>query len=98
MKTLKRGKIAVALAATAFALTTVPAAAQDVPEPYPTYRRSDGTTYYREYRSKRPIRGHEGFFGSGPQLRYCSYIRIPERRCDRKGCRVTGWTLQQTCY
>ena len=84
-----------ALAAAGLAAT--PAAAQRVPEPFPTYRRADGYTYYREYHSKRPIRGHEGFYGTGPRLRYCSYIRIPHRECRGGRCRVTSWTLQQTC-
>ncbi len=97
MKRSKRETLALVLAAAAIVVSSSAASAQ-VPEPFPTHRRGDGTTYHREYRSKQPIRGHEGFFGTGPHLRYCSYIRKPNRECGRKGCRVTSWTLEQTCY
>ncbi|MFV0297954.1 MAG: hypothetical protein ACK5JT_17755 [Hyphomicrobiaceae bacterium] len=97
MTRTKREAIAVVIAAVAMFCADNAASAQ-VPEPYPTFRRGDGTTYYREYKSKRPLRGHEGFYGPGPNLRYCSYMRIPNRKCDKRGCRVTSWTLQQTCY
>ncbi|HEX4893451.1 MAG TPA: hypothetical protein VFV47_09190 [Hyphomicrobiaceae bacterium] len=79
-----------------FALTGI--ASAQVPEPWPTHRRGDGYTYYREYRSPGPQRGFEGFAGPGPNLRYCSYRRTPNRVCDRRGCRVQGWTLEQYCY
>jgi hypothetical protein len=82
----------------AAAVLTAPlGAAAQVPEPFPTHRRADGYTYNLEYRSAKPIRGHEGFYGIGPRQRYCSYIRTPNRECDRRGCRVTSWTLQQYC-
>jgi hypothetical protein len=69
-----------------------------VPEPWPTHRRGDGYTYYKEYRSPRPLHGYEGWAGPGPNLRYCSYRRTPNRVCDQRGCRVKGWTLEQFCY
>lgn len=73
-------------------------AAAQVPEPFPTYRRGDGYTYRKDTTSKRPLKGHEGFYGIGPNLRYCSYIRTPNRECGPKGCRVTSWTTQQYCH
>ena len=75
-----------------------PAAVLAQSQPFPTHRRGDGYTYYREHRSARPDKGYEGFTGVGPSLRYCSYRRIPHRECDRRGCRATSWTLQQFCY
>lgn len=86
-----------ALAIAAVAAVATPVVAQQVPEPWPTYRRGDGYTYRQEYTSKKPLRGHEGFFGSGPSLRYCSYRRIPNRECRNGRCRVTSWTLDQYC-
>jgi hypothetical protein len=57
--------------------------------------------YYSETydTGRRPARGYEGFLF--PDY-YCSYKRYPKRVCntDRRGremCRVTGWTLEQTC-
>ena len=97
MNTNKRELLAIALGATAVILATTAASAQDVPEPFPAHRRTDGYTYYREYTSQRPLHGHEGFFGTGPRLRYCSYIRIPNRKCRNGKCGVTSWTLQQSC-
>ncbi len=77
-------------------LATPSATAQE--KPWPTFRRGDGYTYYRKSQSPEPRRGFEGF--AGPPLRssYCSYRRIPNRVCDRGGCRVKSWTLEQYCY
>lgn len=89
-----------ALASVALGVLFLPfaTAVAQVPEPTPGYRRGDGYTYRQDYTSKRTLKGHEGFYGTGPNLRYCSYIRIPNRECGPKGCRVAGWTLQQYCH
>ena len=56
--------------------------------------------YYSEtYNTRGPVRGYEGFVA--PDY-YCSYKRYPQRTCStdsrgRERCRVTGWTLEQTC-
>ena len=56
--------------------------------------------YYSEtYQTRGPVRGYEGFVD--PDY-YCSYKRYPQRTCStdargRERCRVTGWTLEQTC-
>ena len=62
--------------------------------------RRGGKPYYsRTYEFKRPVRGYEGWVAPGY---YCSYKRYPRRTCtySRSGkerCRITGWTLEQTC-
>jgi hypothetical protein len=66
-------------------------------EPWPVWRRGDGYTYYERRRTKRPEHGFEGFAGPPMRSSYCSYQRIPNRTCTAKGCRVTGWTLEQYC-
>ena len=56
--------------------------------------------YYSEtYDFDRPVRGYEGWVA--PDY-YCSYKRYPKRVCrsnarGKETCRVTGWTLEQTC-
>ncbi len=50
--------------------------------------------YSQRYESDRPVRGYEGFLF--PDY-YCSYKRYPKRVCSNRGCRVVGWTLEQTC-
>ena len=76
----------------------LPQGAVAAEEPWPTYRRGDGYSYYRESRSSRPAHGYEGFAGPPMRARYCSYRRIPNRACDDRGCRVKSWTLEQFCY
>lgn len=73
--------------------------------PLLTAGKAEARRYLKEYYSetydtgRRPARGYEGFLF--PDY-YCSYKRFPKRECrtDRRGnetCRVTGWTLEQTC-
>ena len=62
-------------------------------------RRGVKPYYSRTYEFDRPVRGYEGHLFPGY---YCSYKRYPKRVCtyDRSGkerCRITGWTLEQTC-
>jgi len=62
-------------------------------------RRGVKPYYWRTYEFKRPVRGYEGWVAPGY---YCSYKRYPRRTCthERSGkerCRITGWTLEQTC-
>ena len=62
-------------------------------------RRGIKEFYSETYDTGRPARGYEGFLF--PDY-YCSYKRYPKRTCslDKRGrerCRVTGWTLEQTC-
>lgn len=66
-------------------------------EPWPTWRRPDGYTFYEKRRTKGPEHGFEGFAGPPMRQSYCSYRRIPNRECGPKGCRVTSWTLEQYC-
>ena len=87
---------ALAIALMGLAVVADVALAQ-VEEPWPTRRRGDGYTYFKRYKSERPIRGFEGFAGPPLSPSYCSYRRIPNRECGRKGCRVTSWTLEQYC-
>ena len=51
----------------------------------------------RTTESAEPRRGYEGWAGNGRRTFYCSYYRVPNRTCDRRGCRVTSWSLTQTC-
>lgn len=92
----KRLSSALAIALLGIVVTADSVAAQ-VQEPWPTWRRGDGYTYFKRYKTPGPTRGFEGF--AGPPLRpsYCSYRRIPNRQCGRGGCRVTSWTLEQYC-
>ena len=50
--------------------------------------------YSQRYEFDRPVRGYEGFLF--PDY-YCSYKRYPRRVCGNRGCRIVGWTLEQTC-
>jgi hypothetical protein len=87
------------LALTSILAVAVPGAVQgQVEAPWPGHRRGDGYTYYKETEIRSPRHGYSGFAGIGPRLRYCDYRRIPNRVCDRKGCRVRSWTLEQYCY
>jgi hypothetical protein len=57
----------------------------------------------RNFETRGPVRGYSGFVRIGPRNYYCDYIRTPNRTCttDRQGresCRITSWTLRQTCY
>ena len=52
----------------------------------------------RTYESQRAQKGFEGWVSNGRRTFYCSYWRAPNRTCDRGGCRVTSWTLHQSCY
>jgi hypothetical protein len=76
---------------------TLESAAAQVEKPWPTYRRGDGYTYFKRYKTPGPTRGYEGFAGPPLSMSYCSYRRIPNRECGPKGCRVTSWTLEQYC-
>lgn len=87
---------AVAIALMGLVVVADSAIAQ-VEEPWPTRRRGDGYTYFKRYKTQRPIHGFEGFAGPPLSPSYCSYRRIPNRECGRKGCRVTSWTLEQYC-
>lgn len=63
-------------------------------------RRSGGYSYSQEYRSKKPLRGYEGWVFPGY---YCTYKRYPRRVCTqnksgKERCRISGWTLEQYCY
>ena len=62
-------------------------------------RRGVKPYYWRTYEFKRPVRGYEGWVAPGY---YCSYKRYPRRVCTygrggKERCRITGWTLEQTC-
>lgn len=62
-----------------------------------------GTRSYQwTYDTKRRQRGYEGYIGVGPFSIYCSYYRVPRRRCTysrsgRERCRTKGWRLVQRC-
>jgi hypothetical protein len=62
--------------------------------------RNWGKDYYSQtFETDRPVKGYEGFLF--PDY-YCSYKRHPKRVCsnDKRGrqtCRITAWTLEQTC-
>lgn len=80
-------------------LVLAPATALAQEKPWPTHRRGDGYSYYRQSEASAPGHGYEGFvMGPGGRSRYCSYRRIPNRVCDSKGCRAGSWTLEQYCY
>jgi hypothetical protein len=62
-------------------------------------RRGVKPYYWRTYQFNRPVKGYEGWVAPGY---YCSYKRYPRRTCTYKRsgkerCRITGWTLEQTC-
>jgi hypothetical protein len=55
--------------------------------------------YSRDYQTRGPQRGYEGFLF--PDY-YCSYKRFPNRECTtgkggKQRCRVVSWRLEQTC-
>ena len=90
----RAGLVLMVLLAAAVALER---AAAEAREPWPIQRRGDGYTYYEKRRTKGPEHGFEGYAGPPQRPSYCSYRRIPERTCDKTGCRVTSWTLEQWC-
>ncbi|HVY42124.1 MAG TPA: hypothetical protein VG966_03785 [Hyphomicrobiaceae bacterium] len=57
-----------------------------------------------QFETKGPVHGYSGWAGLGNGRRnyYCDYQRIPNRECvtlksGKERCRVTSWTLKQTC-
>ena len=52
----------------------------------------------QEYKTDRPLHGFEGQTNGGY---FCSYVRIPNRKCKWNGkrevCKVKGWILRQEC-
>lgn len=55
--------------------------------------------YSQDYEFDGPKHGYEGRAPSGDG--YCSYQRIPNRKCTwvngKERCKVVSWTLRQTC-
>ncbi len=92
-----RGTLVIAAVCLATFLLVPNVASAQAKEPWPAYRRADGYTYFRERKSVRPEHGFSGFAGPPLAMRYCDYQRIPNRTCDKKGCRATSWTLKQYC-
>lgn len=80
----------------AYALAVAIAAACLFPGDAAAQLRS-GSTYYGTRTTTEPQRGYEGFITNGRRQIYCSYWRVPNRTCDKRGCRVTSWTLHQNC-
>ncbi len=52
--------------------------------------------YVQDYTFKKPMNGYTGRQGNY----WCDYVKLPNRKCDANGnnCRITSWTLRQTCY
>lgn len=54
--------------------------------------------YVQDYQFSGPKHGFEGRALGGA---YCSYQRIPNRKCKwvngREVCKIKGWTLRQMC-
>lgn len=48
----------------------------------------------RDYKFDKPMNGYSGHAGAY----YCDFIKIPNRTCTASGCKITSWTLRQTCY
>lgn len=61
--------------------------------------RGGSRVYTQHYEFDRPMHGYEGHVHPG---RYCSYKRLPNRKCtptaNGESCRIVGWTLEQNCY
>lgn len=58
-----------------------------------------GRQYHvQEYKTDKPLHGYEGMATGGY---FCSYVRIPNRKCTYSGgrevCKVKGWILRQEC-
>lgn len=85
------------IGATVATTAVTPSATAQAPEPWPIQRRGDGFTYYQKRQTKGLEHGYEGYVGPPGRESFCSYRRTPERQCGPKGCRVTGWALEQWC-
>ncbi|KUO69608.1 MAG: hypothetical protein APF80_13300 [Alphaproteobacteria bacterium BRH_c36] len=52
----------------------------------------------QEYKFKKPMHGYDGQAAGGY---YCSYVRIPDRKCKivsgQEVCKTKGWILRQEC-
>lgn len=52
----------------------------------------------QEYKFKKPMHGYDGQAAGGY---YCSYVRIPDRKCKivsgLEVCKTKGWILRQEC-
>ena len=52
----------------------------------------------QEYKTDKPLHGYDGQAAGGY---YCSYVRIPSRKCKvvqgREVCKTKGWILRQEC-
>lgn len=51
--------------------------------------------FVKDFQFDKPMNGYSGHSGNY----YCDFIKIPNRTCNASGqCKVTSWTLRQTCY
>ena len=62
----------------------------------------DSPSYQWTYDADKRHRGYEGYAGVGPNAPYCSYWRMPKRKCTKlksckKRCRTVGWTVTENC-
>ncbi len=62
-------------------------------------RAKSGKQYeVQEYKFKKPMHGYDGHASGGY---YCSYVRVPDRKCKlvggREVCKRKGWILRQEC-
>lgn len=52
----------------------------------------------KEFKTDKPLHGYDGQASGGY---YCSYVRIPNRKCKvvggREVCKTKGWILRQEC-
>ncbi len=64
----------------------------------PVLAKGGRQVHSEDYQFKKPKHGYEGGASGGY---YCSYVRIPKRKCKMRGgrevCKVKGWTLRQEC-
>ena len=73
--------------------------------PLTAQAKGKGSQYYEwQTESAGPMHGYSGWagIGNGRRSLYCDYIRVPNRECvtlksGKESCRVTSWTLKQTC-
>lgn len=90
MHNVSKGQLVVALAALV--------AVGGVIAAQPAAAKSGRMYEVQNYKFSQPMHGYDGQAAGGY---YCSYVRIPNRKCTWNGstevCKVKGWILREEC-
>lgn len=86
-------RVAIAMACTAVVATVSIFTSSDV-----VLAKSGKQYQVQEYKFNKPMHGYDGHASGGY---YCSYVRVPNRKCKvvrgREVCKRKGWILRQEC-